>query len=438
MHILDTIVRKTFILGEAFIWYRVMTNMLDKKYGKRTYIIAGVVLTLLLAVKTHIFDLPGLEGFNVIGTVGVIMAALLMNIFLFRNPLYEKLIWWGVYYFGLIMVELIVIVFAQFALHIPLETYLDESDHFVVWFTFFVKAFTILIFELFIRLRKGKLQIMMAQYKHLSFAIVFNVILILGTVVVYFNIDNTKFDISTAIAIMFVVVFLMTFVTMTLIFRIEKASRREIETKLKLQQIEMELKQNQDMTSITENLRKLRHDMNNHYGLIRNFIYTKNYDGLKEYVDQLYVDVDKANDMVISENKVLSVILNLKKSQAKEKEIDFQSVIAADKLDMQEKDITTLLGNILDNAIEGAAKSKDKKYIDFSIQKTESGCVISCENSIGEKPVIKRGKLITNKSNSSQHGIGTENIKDIVTKYRGELRFDFDEEMFSVRVVMPV
>jgi sensor histidine kinase regulating citrate/malate metabolism len=52
--------------------------------------------------------------------------------------------------------------------------------------------------------------------------------------------------------------------------------------------------------------------------------------------------------------------------------------------------------------------------------------------------VIKRGKLITSKNNTSHHGIGTENIKDIVTKYRGEVRFDFDMDMFSVRVVMPV
>jgi hypothetical protein len=411
--------------------------MLDKKYGKRIYIIAGSILALLLAIKIQIFEVPALKGYNVIGTVAVIMTALLINMVLFRNPINEKLIWWGIYYFGLIMVELISIAFMQVVLHIPMELFQYENS-FACWFTFFEKLATLLIFELFIRFRKGKLQIMVAQYKHLTLAIIINIILVLGTVIIYFNIDDTKIDINTTIAFIFVVVFLMTLVTMTLIFRIEKASRREIETKLKLQQIEMELKQNRDMINITENLRKLRHDMNNHYGLIRNFIYTKDYDGLKEYVDQLYVDMDMANDVVISENKVLSVILNLKRNQAKEKEIDFQSLIAADKIDMQEKDITSLLGNILDNAIEGAAKSKDKKYIDFSIQKTESGCVISCENSIGEKPVIKRGKLVTSKNNNSQHGIGTENIKDIVTKYRGEVRFDFDDEMFCVRVVMPV
>lgn len=438
MDILVTIVSKTFIVAEAFIWYRVMTNMLDKKYGKQIYIIAGVMLTLLLAVKTHIFDLPSLQGFNVFGTIAVIVAALLMNIFLFRNPLHEKLIWWGVYYFGLVMIELAMIVFAQFVLHLPIATYQNVNNHFTVRFTFVVKIITIFAFELFIRLRKGKLQIMMVQYRYLTYAIIFNVILILGAVIVYYNIDNTKIDINSTMIFIFVIVVLMTFVTMALIFRIEKASKREIETKLKLQQIEMELKQNEDMVRISENLRKLRHDMNNHFGLIKNYICTQDYDGLKDYVDQLYVDVDMANDMVISENKVLSVILNLKKSQAKEKDIDFQSVIVADQINMQEKDITALLGNILDNAIEGAARTKGNKYIDFSIQKTESGCVISCENSIGEKPVVKRGKLITSKSNSSQHGIGTENIKDIVTKYRGEVRFDFDEEMFRVRVVMPV
>jgi sensor histidine kinase regulating citrate/malate metabolism len=51
---------------------------------------------------------------------------------------------------------------------------------------------------------------------------------------------------------------------------------------------------------------------------------------------------------------------------------------------------------------------------------------------------MKRGKLLTSKNNASNHGIGTENIKDIVAKYQGDVRFDFDDDMFSVRVIMPV
>lgn len=437
IQIIETIVRKSFYIIEAFLWYRVMTNMLDTKYSKRIYIMAAVALAFLLSAKTYIFEQPHMAGYSVIGTVAVIVFALFMNLTLFRNPIHEKLIWWGIYYFGLILIELISILFVTSILRVPLEV-VNGQNHFTCWFTFTVKIATILIFELFMRIRKEKLHIMLAQYKNLSFAIIFNVILMLGTVIVFFNVGNAQIDLKDIIAFFFCIVFLVTSLTLALIFRIEKASRKEIETRLKLQQIEMELKQNNDMMSVSDNLRKLRHDMNNHIGLIRNFIYTNNSEGLKEYIDQLYIDVEKANDIVISENKILSVLLNLKIGQAKEQKIDFQSFVAAEKINMQEKDITVLLGNILDNAIEGAAKAKDKKYIDFSIQKTESGCVINCENSIGEKPVMKRGKLVTSKNNTSHHGIGTENIKDIVAKYQGDVRFDFDEEVFSVRVIMPV
>jgi sensor histidine kinase regulating citrate/malate metabolism len=233
-------------------------------------------------------------------------------------------------------------------------------------------------------------------------------------------------------------VLITTIVTVTLVFKIEKESKKEIETKLKLAQIEMELKQNMDMINVTDNLRKLRHDMNNHIGLIRNLLNTNKYDELKVYVDQLYEDVDKANEFIISDNNTLAVLLNSKQNKAKELNIDFQSVIAASDIQMQDKDICALFGNILDNAIEAAENADHKKFIDFSIQKTDNGCVISCENSFGKKPIIKKGKFISRKDNSNLHGIGIENIKEIVSKYHGEVHFDIDDEVFNIRVVMPV
>jgi sensor histidine kinase regulating citrate/malate metabolism len=218
----------------------------------------------------------------------------------------------------------------------------------------------------------------------------------------------------------------------------ERESRKELETKLKLQQIEMELKQNNDMINITDNLRKLRHDMNNHIGLIKNLIYDQKYDDLREYVDDLYGDVARANDIIVAENKALSVLLNTKSDKARELNIEFQSFVAASEIKMQDKDICALFGNILDNAIEAAQKSMNKKFIELSIQKTDSGCVIKCENSFSQKPVMKKGKFLSSKGNSAFHGIGVENIKDIVAKYNGEVKFDYDDEVFNLRIVMPI
>ena len=94
--------------------------------------------------------------------------------------------------------------------------------------------------------------------------------------------------------------------------------------------------------------------------------------------------------------------------------------------------------NILDNAIEAAEKTPGKKYIDLMIQRTEEGCIISCENSMGAVPVTRKERFITTKENALDHGIGIENIKEIVSSYRGQINFDYDDNMFNVKVIMPV
>lgn len=227
-------------------------------------------------------------------------------------------------------------------------------------------------------------------------------------------------------------------ITVALVLCIKKKTNEGMAIQSKLQQAEMELKLNIDMVTITDTLRKLRHDLNNHLGLIKSLAKEERYEELKDYIDQIYEDVELANDLILTENKTLSILLNSKKCLAKGKNIDFTSIITTQEINMQSKDICSLLCNILDNAIESAEKSKHKKYIQLMIQKTEEGCVISCENSIGLIPVLKRGKFISNKANSLLHGIGTEKIRDIVQKYNGEIMFEYDEEYFNVHVILPV
>jgi hypothetical protein len=312
------------------------------------------------------------------------------------------------------------------------------NDTISLWASLGNKLLTLLLFELFIRRRKSKLEIKNVAFNNIFILIAFNVILVLGGVAIFTNAANTEVDLYTVIQYILGAIFLTTMVTFYLIFKIEKESKKEIETRLKLQQIEMELKQNKDIINITDNLRKLRHDMNNHIGLIKSLIYDQKYDELREYVDDLYQDVAVANEYIVLENKTLSVLLNSKREKAKELEVDFQSFVAASDINIPEKDICVLFGNILDNAIEAASKAVNSRFVTMSIQKTESGCIIQCENSIGEKPVVKKGKFLSSKSDKNLHGIGTGNIIDVVNKYNGKIKFDFDDEVFNIRIVMPV
>lgn len=424
-----------FMFLEGFVWWRLIDNVLETKYRRSYTAYAVVGLMLLMAVKINavqIFDNGVIRG---IGTLVLMGYSLACVILLFKNSFIEKLIWWALYQFILFVTEVVSILIINITLDQSIDFTL--SDQLSKYIIFLGKIMMIPIFEFIIRKRKGKLVIGMIYYKELSALIFLNAILVLFMVFFFNNTQNIVERIDNVILVVFGLVLFMTIYTIILIFRLEKKSKEELATQLKLQEVELELKLNEDIISITDKLRKLRHDMNNHIGLIKNLVITKKYDELEEYINQIYEDVEIANELVISGNRTLAVLLNAKKALAQSKNIEFNSMIMTQELNMQNRDICTLLGNILDNAIEAAERST-KKYIDLMIQKTENGCVISCENSIGSKPVIYKGKFVTWKEDSSNHGIGIDNIKDIVNKYKGQLHFDYDDEAFYIRVDLPV
>jgi hypothetical protein len=422
---------------ESFIWWRLTKSVLIAKYDKKYHMVAATIMFVIMMTKHFVVRIPNIAQYQVFGTVTLMCYTFVLGLLLFKNSFVEKLIWWGIYYLGLVIMELLTILLMSLIMNKPMDQ-IASGNASGIWIIVLAKIMTMLLFELIIRKRKGNLVIGFTYFKELSFVVLFSIFLLLTVVFVFTNTSVIVENIDNIILIFFGIVLFIASFTIILIFKIEKKSKEEMETKLKLQQIEMELKLNDDMVSITDNLRKLRHDMNNHIGLIKSLVHNNKYEDLKEYINQIYEDVEIANDFVITGNKTLSVLLNAKKSKAKEKNIDFQSMIALHEINMQNKDICALLGNILDNAIEAAAKAKDSKYIQLSIQKTQSGCVINCENSLNEKPILRKGKFVTLKENASIHGIGIENIKDIVAKYKGEVRFDYDDSMFNVRVVMPV
>jgi hypothetical protein len=405
------------------------------KHNKKFHLGATIIMFIMMLVKSYLVIYTNSAEFQVIGTITLMVYSFLAILMLFKNSFIEKLIWWGIYYFGLIIMELITVLMISLLTHKSVQEL--SMDEFSLWIIVLSKLITLLLFEFIIRKRTGNLVIEFSYFKELSLVIIVNIILLLGVVYAFSNIKNIENNINNIILFFFGIVLIISIFMIVLIFKIEKKSKEELATKLKLQQIELELKLNEDMINITDKLRKLRHDMNNHIGIIKTLVHTQKYDDLQEYITQIYEDVEVANDLVITENKTISVLLNAKKNKAKEKNIDFQSMIAMKEINMQNKDICALLGNILDNAIEAAEQVTSNKFIQLTMQKTQQGCVISCENSLCVKPVIKKGKFITSKSDTLLHGIGTENIKDIVAKYKGEVHFNFDDETFNIKVEIP-
>ena len=252
----------------------------------------------------------------------------------------------------------------------------------------------------------------------------------------FFYFNNLYLSTDIAITLSIFVMLLISCLALYLLKKITKKSEEIMLTNLKMQQIEMEHKQNEDMTIVVNDLRSLRHDMNNHMSVLQGLLAMQEYDDAKNYLSTITEELAVANSFIFTDNKVLSVMLNNKISKAHQFGITFDTELLTSTTPFSDSDLCAVVGNILENAFEASSKHKDP-YIHFMIKKTDNQFVIECQNNYVVAPVFEKGNLVTTKSDKSYHGIGTKTIRSIVDSYHGITTFTVDD-LFCVKIVIPI
>ena len=99
-----------------------------------------------------------------------------------------------------------------------------------------------------------------------------------------------------------------------------------------------------------------------------------------------------------------------------------------------------LLGNLLDNAIEGVMRvpaSETNRSIRLSISKIWEMYFISCSNSADIHTIKKNGDtFVSSKPQPEVHGFGTENMKQIVETAGGTIEFIVEANRFTVEIMI--
>lgn len=177
-------------------------------------------------------------------------------------------------------------------------------------------------------------------------------------------------------------------------------------------------------------VRQYRHDLAKHIQTLEQMIHTDDsaeHDATKNYMESLkkrYLTL--CEDRVCSD-EIVNSIVQLKVKQCQEKKIPFE-VSVEDQVysEIQEMDLTGLLYNLLDNAVEANERipEGELKGLVFEMRKEKNRVIISLKNRVNpdEKLTFK-----TRKSIKEEHGIGTKIIAQIIEKYRGSRDMYFDE-----------
>lgn len=176
-----------------------------------------------------------------------------------------------------------------------------------------------------------------------------------------------------------------------------------------------------------KDMRIFSHDIKNHLMQIRNL---ENIEAVQNYIDSIYPNVEKFSFTGISKNKMLDLIISKYMTLCESKNIRFSvDVKTANLVYVQDSDLSTILNNLLDNAVE-AAEQADKGFIQvyiFSKSNIHDGIVI--KNSCFVPPKIENMELKTTKQNKKIHGIGTKSIQKTLKKYDAVYGWKYDEKL---------
>lgn len=162
---------------------------------------------------------------------------------------------------------------------------------------------------------------------------------------------------------------------------------------------------------------------------------------IKCFIETLQTEIQDYELIFNTGNRTLDIILSERMQEAKERKTRLHVHADGQGWDaIRDIDITTIIGNALDNAFESTEKNEDveKRLVDVRIGKMNHMLIARFENRFTHPLVRRSSRLISTKRNPQGHGYGLQSIEMAVKKYGGEMDIKTDNGLFTLTLIIPV
>lgn len=187
-------------------------------------------------------------------------------------------------------------------------------------------------------------------------------------------------------------------------------------------------------------MRDVRHSMRNYLLSILAYAEKGECEKLIRFVDDIIEDGKlELSETVSTGNIVTDSLVGYWQKTAENVGIEFKPELSIPmEMPFRGADISLIMGNLLENAVEGARKAEGRKYIRLKIKYDKKNLLITVENSYKGKLVKGKGEgLRTTKADAANHGIGLPSVQRIAGKYHGVVSIDNTVPgRFLIRVVL--
>lgn len=189
---------------------------------------------------------------------------------------------------------------------------------------------------------------------------------------------------------------------------------------------------------IDEKYREHIHNIKYYLKQIRFYLDENETDKISNVLEQLNVSIHQEEESVICANRYLNLLLLDFKREAIHRNVTAEVFVESGfKIEfMEEIDLISIFGNLLDNALEASEKCKQGEiYVDMYMENDGGVVVCRVKNTYEGKIVEKDKRFLTTKTDSVGHGLGVQYVRNLVEKYNGHIQIEYGEGVYTATII---
>lgn len=406
------------------ICYRFFECFCNKKEIKEGWLLLLFSVITLFSVLINFKSLNNLSNLLVSFTLIVIIS------YLFTAKPERKVLVGILYAIFSIVIE--VLIWFSITLFYNLDTIVIDEYNFYIYFGLILFQLIRYVLTSFIKRHKNHTLILENKFVHLYIMVIPLLSIILLFIFVNHELENALVDYGFCyffvIAVTTINIFVFYIFEKTEILYQEKIAATTALEKAKYKEVYYE-----NLEKHMEEIKIIKHDLKNQLISITADLKDTNYKRVEEAILLLASDITTSEQSIFTLNAGLNNLLNNKSQEFSANDIIYDFNINFPKeTKISERDMISLIGNILDNAFEAELSVIDHRYINLTLCYYNNSVLIVCENRIGKK----FENLNSSKKDSQSHGFGLKSIERTIKKYLGGKRISFTDTYFRIEINM--
>lgn len=375
----------------------------------------------------HVFDMVGL-----IGSLAISIC--------FALSLQKKKYIWPIFS---ALLYLIVIMLSNSLVYSVFSLFIDNIDVSIYGTKSYVRFIYLLVAKL-VQLTFYRLLLLLFKKEDrldlkngiLSFAFTVATAFALGLLMKIISLSpDGKSD--SQIFILALILILLNIILYLMIYQVQNLMKNKYELLLLQDRIDFEKSRVEEAATIWQNIRKTKHDIQNHFSVLSGHLKRGDTKACEDYIEKLHNTINNMGTLIQSGNSVIDYLINSKLTNLNDVEV-LVSGYVGDYSDIDDVDLACILGNILDNAIEAQNNIGDGRRIELLFFNKKFSRIIICKNSITKSVLSNNPELKSTKNLPDMHGIGHQVVETTVKKYDGIVEYFENDGMFGVQILFPI